>query len=314
MQLLVITKQSDPHVNHVLPFLDGIDVQFFDPSIISDSKFSFQSQACNYSLIISGTEINPDAIWFRKPVLIKKELLPIPREFQELAYDNFLEVTRWVYSLFPNANWVSDYWCISRSSSKWLQLNTAAKLGMYTPKTLCTRSELHAREFISKMGSCIVKPANMSFVKYEGSTFGYYTRRIHDVNQVDFSGLFVSPTFFQQEIIGSDIRLVVMGNNYYPYIIKVNPIDFELDWRRNQFDHMKIYHDSSFPESLGNLCVQMVSELGLKFGVFDFIRESKTGKYYFLELNPNGQWAFLDLHLSEDILLKRMAKLLREGS
>lgn len=35
-----------------------------------------------------------------------------------------------------------------------------------------------------------------------------------------------------------------------------------------------------------------MDETGYRFGRFDFIR--KDGELWFLELNPNGQWAWLD--------------------
>ena len=35
-----------------------------------------------------------------------------------------------------------------------------------------------------------------------------------------------------------------------------------------------------------------MAETGYRFGRFDFIR--KDGELWFLELNPNGQWAWLD--------------------
>ena len=35
-----------------------------------------------------------------------------------------------------------------------------------------------------------------------------------------------------------------------------------------------------------------LDETGYRFGRFDFIR--KNGELWFLELNPNGQWAWLD--------------------
>jgi hypothetical protein len=313
MQLLIITKQPDPHVELVLPFLDDIDVVVFDPSKITSESFSFYSNGFESFLNLNGKIVRPDSVWFRKPEMVKKEGLPVPEEYREFTYSAISEVSRWFYSLFPKANWVSDYWNIGKASSKWLQLNTASKLGMKVPKTICTNSEMEAREFVTNVGRCIVKPPNVSFIKLENQQFGSYTRRITDINAVDFKGLSLYPTFFQQEIVGADIRLVVMGNSYYSYIIDVTRFEDEADWRKNQYDHMKVSHDSLVTETLGNQCIQMVREFGLKFGVFDFIKQKETGDYYFLEINPNGQWAFLDLVLSEEILLKRMAKLLKEG-
>ena len=37
---------------------------------------------------------------------------------------------------------------------------------------------------------------------------------------------------------------------------------------------------------------RFMDETGYRFGRFDFIR--KNGELWFLELNPNGQWAWLD--------------------
>lgn len=313
MQLLVITKQPDPHVDLVLPFLQDIEVIIFDPSTISKVFFSYSNDGESSSLMFNGRLVNPDAIWFRKPEMVKKEELPVSSEYKEFTYSGLSEVSRWFYSLFPEANMVSDYWKIGNSSSKWLQLNVASKLGINIPKTICTNSEVQAKEFISKVGRCIVKPPNVSFVNLNGQQYGSYTRRITENDSVDFLGLSIFPCFFQEEVVGTDIRLVVMGNSYYSYVIDVTRLDDEADWRRNQFDHMRVIHDDIIPEELGEKCLKMVSHFGLKFGVFDFIRKQDTLEYVFLEINPNGQWAFLDLMLSEDILLKRMAKLLVEG-
>ena len=47
------------------------------------------------------------------------------------------------------------------------------------------------------------------------------------------------------------------------------------------------------PKNVGNFCSSMLAHYGLHFGAFDFIY-SKEGKYFFLELNPNGQWLWLE--------------------
>ncbi|NBO17545.1 MAG: hypothetical protein EBV07_01500 [Proteobacteria bacterium] len=313
MQLLIITKQPDPHVELVLPFLKDVEFIVYDPSLLTKELFSYFNDGKSSSLILSNKLVKPDAIWFRKPEMVKRDELPVPSEYKEFTYSAITEVSRWFYSLFPEANTVSNYWRIGNSSSKWLQLNVASKLGIKTPKTICTNSEKEAKEFIATVGRCIVKPPNVSFVKLDGQQYGSYTRRIAEKDSVDFIGLSVFPCFFQEEIVGADIRLVVMGNSYYSYIIDVPRLDDEADWRRNQYDHIKVEHDYLVPKELGDSCLKMVEHFGLKFGVFDFIRRFDTGEYVFLEINPNGQWAFLDLILSEDILLKRMAKLLVEG-
>jgi len=41
------------------------------------------------------------------------------------------------------------------------------------------------------------------------------------------------------------------------------------------------------------LCVDLVQQLRLKFGALDFLLD-KSGVYWFLEINPNGQWGFVE--------------------
>jgi glutathione synthase/RimK-type ligase-like ATP-grasp enzyme len=40
-----------------------------------------------------------------------------------------------------------------------------------------------------------------------------------------------------------------------------------------------------------------VNSLGLHFGAIDLIRTKNDG-YTFLEINPNGQWAWLDIEMN----------------
>jgi glutathione synthase/RimK-type ligase-like ATP-grasp enzyme len=37
----------------------------------------------------------------------------------------------------------------------------------------------------------------------------------------------------------------------------------------------------------------MIKHLGLRFGAFDFVLDHSMN-YWFLEVNPNGQWAFIE--------------------
>lgn len=56
----------------------------------------------------------------------------------------------------------------------------------------------------------------------------------------------------------------------------------------------------------------MTKKLGLKYSAIDLILDN-TGKYIFLECNPNGQWAWLEIRLGFPIS-KEIVNLLSEGS
>lgn len=93
---------------------------------------------------------------------------------------------------------------------------------------------------------------------------------------------------------GVDIRVTVVGDKVYPCRIeKTGSSVLVADWRTAQGTSDLVYTlDADFPSDLGLACVRMLVKLGLKFGAFDFIRDA-NGVYWFLEVNPNGQWAFV---------------------
>jgi glutathione synthase/RimK-type ligase-like ATP-grasp enzyme len=49
----------------------------------------------------------------------------------------------------------------------------------------------------------------------------------------------------------------------------------------------------TLPAPVSSLCVELVCRLGLRFGAIDLIL-TPDGRYVFLEINPNGQWYWLE--------------------
>lgn len=47
------------------------------------------------------------------------------------------------------------------------------------------------------------------------------------------------------------------------------------------------------PDAILNQCISLLKILNLRFGAIDFILD-KNGNYIFLEINPNGQWAWIE--------------------
>ena len=47
------------------------------------------------------------------------------------------------------------------------------------------------------------------------------------------------------------------------------------------------------PTCVQNQCVAITNALGLQFGAIDYVID-RNGNFVFLELNPNGQWAWIE--------------------
>jgi glutathione synthase/RimK-type ligase-like ATP-grasp enzyme len=62
-----------------------------------------------------------------------------------------------------------------------------------------------------------------------------------------------------------------------------------LDWR-TQKDGLS-FEPCSLPSDLGQKCISLVESLGLLFGAIDLVE--RDGEFFFLEINPNGEWGWL---------------------
>lgn len=64
-----------------------------------------------------------------------------------------------------------------------------------------------------------------------------------------------------------------------------------VDWR-SDYDALT-YQVIEPPADVVQGVKNLMSTLGLRFGALDFL-VTRTGEWYFLEINPNGQWAWIE--------------------
>jgi glutathione synthase/RimK-type ligase-like ATP-grasp enzyme len=64
------------------------------------------------------------------------------------------------------------------------------------------------------------------------------------------------------------------------------------DWRHYDDPNVQ-YRIHTLPPEMARACVRLVEALGLSFGAIDLI-QTPEGKYVFLEINPNGQWGWIE--------------------
>ncbi|HHJ5466159.1 TPA: hypothetical protein ACQPPL_004417, partial [Enterobacter hormaechei] len=74
----------------------------------------------------------------------------------------------------------------------------------------------------------------------------------------------------------------------------------KIDWRKN---NNKIQYELiDIPNKIRKQCFNLMKKLDISFGCFDFI--VMQDKWYFLEVNANGQWVWLEVELGLDISSK----------
>lgn len=247
------------------------------------------------------------SIWYRRP----KPAIPAP-EIDEEAAKEFVvkESTEFLQGLWRvfDCFWMSHPDRLRVAESKIYQHSLATKLGFNIPNTLITNSPSEAKQFyLSSPESYIYKPLRHSQIKRTKNTNIIFTNLIQDQDFNRFDNIQYAPTLLQINIKKAfELRVTVVGNSIFAMAIysQEHP-EAQIDWRRAEFSQLK-YEIFSLPETIQRQCLNLVQTLGLSFGAIDFI-VTPEGEYVFLEINPNGQWAWLqqlcpDLEIREAII------------
>jgi glutathione synthase/RimK-type ligase-like ATP-grasp enzyme len=184
------------------------------------------------------------------------------------------------------------------ASRKLEQLSTARQLGLAVPDTVLTQDQDVLRRFFQKHdGQVIVKPLGRAYIersKGENDSL-IYTNSIseHDLN--DLADLATCPTYFQKAIRKrSDVRITcVDGDTHAMELLAQDHGQQRCDIRRNNMSDVS-YRSLSLPDDIALKVRQLTAHYCLRFAALDMAVDTE-GMWYFFEVNPNGQWAWLDL-------------------
>jgi len=101
------------------------------------------------------------------------------------------------------------------------------------------------------------------------------------------------PWFLQEKIVGEDeVTVVCVGGRLFAYRYPRSAITASEDVRKATFENPSLWEPCELSSAEQSAIRGFMAETDYRFGRFDFIR--KDGELWFLELNPNGQWAWLD--------------------
>ena len=117
--------------------------------------------------------------------------------------------------------------------------------------------------------------------------------KVFFVKEVDPNALDLSyPWFMQERIDGEEeVTVVYVDGKTYAANAPRNSFGAE-DSRQSLMEHPRAWPRCALAQREERAIKGFMDETGYRFGRFDFIR--KDGELWFLELNPNGQWAWLD--------------------
>lgn len=255
---------------------------------------------------VCGTFSTPDgqqfelsaikSIYYRrpKPPRVSDEVTPALREWVQ---NEHRKLWGGLLNLYPSCKWVNHPLAISGANYKPEQLARAVRVGLNVPPTLITNDPHAARNFCeSHNWRVVVKPIGHGQVGNDGTEQEslIYTNLIDQDYFEQLSSVGVCPTLLQayvEKVL--DLRVTVVERECMAVELHSQERDVsKVDCRRDNMEGMR-YTVTQLPADLRSKLVSLTRSYSLHFAAIDMAID-QAGRYWFFELNPAGQWAWLE--------------------
>lgn len=317
MTALVVTSRADTTADFVVDTLNRVGRQVFRLDLAefpmeAGLTARFDGQTWRGRLSTSARSVSLDqitGIYYRRPTspVLPGGMTAVEREFASrevrLGFGGVLVA-------LPEHLWVNHprRLAAAEASKPW-QLELAAAAGLLTPRTLVTADPAEAAEFVNELGTAALKPfGNGGFTDADGYRIAY----ARQVSADDVRDESIRMTAHQlQEWIQPEyaVRMVTVDGRSFTAAILPGSGKAHIDWRS---DYDSLDYKRIDPPAYVHDGIQLLhAELSLRFSATDFLVDNE-GAWWFLETNPNGQWAWIEC-LVDDVS-SALATALTEGA
>lgn len=309
--ILIITRTFDPHADRVIELLNDrhaflrFNVDRFPA--YSTLTWSNQQDTLRAAIESDGRTVSVEDItvgWYRRTSRPTVSADVVDAEARQFAERQSASALLYYFDSLP-IRWINRPSTVAKANNKLSQLLTASAMGMRVPRTLVTNSPLEAAEFYRReRGAVITKVLSQSGLE----DMAIYTQPVSASDAQRFETVSYAPVLLQESIAKDyELRVTVVGNKVFAVAI-YSQVSHETthDWRRQALNTAGIPHLAvSIPERIETLVRDYLRNFDLQYGAFDFV-VTPEGDYVFLELNPSGQWMWLerltDVRITEELV------------
>jgi glutathione synthase/RimK-type ligase-like ATP-grasp enzyme len=307
--ILIISNREDVTSDFVvreisrrgLPFA-RLNTDEFPSMGLGTSSFGFNAPPRKYirwknrDTILDFNQVS--SILYRRPtppVADERIIEPAVRQF---CINESYDFLRGLW-LSLDCYWMSHPDAIRKAEHKVYQLGVAQSIPFHIPKTLITNDPMEVRTFFLECNKrMVVKPVYLGFIDAPQTPQYVFTSVVSEADLEVIEDIQVAPAIFQEKIIKQyDVRVTVVGEKVFAAKIRAENLPPNIpDWRFLPIDQLS-HEELILPPELEGACIKLVKHLGLDFGAIDFAVDM-AGNYIFFEINPNGQWAWLETVLN----------------
>ena len=234
------------------------------------------------------------SIWWRRPYQIEPTSLRCieGEEARRFALLNTRETLNQVWDfLLDRCLWVNYPLNNRRAESRLLQMEVAKSVGLSSPMTLVSNAPEQITQFWESLkGRVVIKALRRTAFFSDGEMYGFYTSPFLESHLKCVNNARLGPVFLQELVEKkTEFRVTVIGSRVFAAAMECDSVDWRTIRTENQ-----VWRPFSLDPNLARMCLEVVRKLSLNFGTLD-IALMNSGKPVFFEVNPNGQWAWLEI-------------------
>jgi hypothetical protein len=306
--ILIVAPREDVHAVCVAQDLEklGKPFRFADSTrLTNEGRLEFRAGRRHGSTwtCIDGQPIELESV---RTVWHRRRFLPSVAAGCTMSDQQYFQ-REWTEMFSSTFSSLHDTWFVNvpdRQSAavKPLQLRLAQQLGLRVPDTLITNDPVAAATFIELHKERVVHKT-LSAPRHRFLA----TKAWSAADREMLDNLVLAPTIFQEMITNCrELRITVIGERVFA--AEFRPPSGLIDGR---LDLQTPYRPHTLPPDVSRRLLALVRQLGLVFSTVD-MKLTDDGEYVFLELNPMGQFLYVEI-LAGLPLTATMAELLAVG-
>jgi hypothetical protein len=301
--ILVISHLADVHAGEVLRRLQqrGADAVLFDTSYIPRvTKLTIEhglAVGWRGTVLADGRQIELAAVraaWWRRPQPFNLHAELGGTDDRGFALAETHAAVTGLWSCL-DAGWINQPDRDEAAGRKAWQLKVADGLGLRVPRTCITNDPERARAFVAEEG------ARGAVYKAFSATERAWreTRLLRQEEMALLDAVRFAPVIFQQYITAAvDLRVTIVGDDIFAAEIHSQGTVYPHDFRMAMYEAEIRTH--LLPQPVAVRLHSLMAAFGLVYGAID-MRLTPEGEYVFLEINPAGQWLFVEQRTGQPI-------------
>jgi glutathione synthase/RimK-type ligase-like ATP-grasp enzyme len=299
--ILVVSHPGDDHARGVLATLSRrghdailVDTAEFPANATLTQRFGVGGPA--YELALSGCVVDLTRCgvgWWRRPRPFTLED-GLAANVVSFTYSECHEAMAGLWASLDLA-WINPPGLDEIAHHKPYQLKIAAEVGLPVPRTVITNNPAAVQEFVDELG-----PERIVYKTFLATEDCWReTRLLRPEELTKLASVRFAPVIFQEYIAASDdIRVTLIGDRLFATSIRPAVGGYEVDYRMDLAG--ATFRPAELPRETEQAVHTLMKRLGLVYGAID-LRRTEAGQYVFLEVNPAGEWLFVEERTGQPI-------------